>query len=292
MAMKRHTMAEQAGSARTIGRGQVIGALLGAVLACGTVHAADASGAPRWEAGIAAGVGHVPDYPGADRSRTRGIVLPMFIYRGPVLRIDEAGVRGRVLDTTQWEVDLSATGGFNAKNNGARDGMPPIDYLFGLGPQWVYKGLQAQGRGPTLHLKLRAMMSTDFKRLDSRGYSIDPELRWRLPGVAGTPMALTLSLEPSWASRALHRTFYQVDPAEATAQRPVYRARAGYLGTMAGATLSHRLARDLSWFVTARGMSLHGSANDASPLLRERAQLSVGAGLVWTPWRSDTAAAD
>ena len=112
------------------------------------------------------------------------------------------------------------------------------------------------------------------------------------PGVAGTPMALTLSLEPTWASRALHRTFYQVDPADATAARPAYRARAGYLGTEAAATLSHRTAPDLSWFVTARAMSLHGAANAASPLLRERANLSVGAGVVWTPWRSAASAVD
>ncbi|WP_088279279.1 MipA/OmpV family protein [Ideonella sp. A 288] len=288
--MKRCTVVGQVGRARRMTR--MIGGLLGAVLSCGIAQAADGSGAPRWEAGIAAGVGHVPDYPGADRSRTRGIVLPMFIYRGPVLRIDQGGIRGRVLDSPNWEFDFSATGGFNAKDNAARDGMPPIDYLFGLGPQWVYKGLQSQGSGPTLHLKLRAMMSTDMKRIDSRGFSIDPEVRWRLPGVAGTPATLSVSVQPTWASRALHRTFYQVDPSEATAQRPAYRARAGYLGTEVGATLSHRMSRDLSWFVAARGMSLHGAANTDSPLLRERSQLSVGAGVVWTPWRSGASAAD
>lgn len=246
---------------------------------------------PRWEAGFAAGGGYVPDYPGADHARTRGIVMPFVVYRGPVLRVDEGGVRSRLLDTTDWEFALTATAAFNAKNNAARDGMPALDWLGGVGPQLIYKGWSHDG-GPTLHLKLRALLSTDFKRVDARGYSFDPEARWRLARIAGTPAALTLSVQPTWASRRLHQYFYEVDPSQATATRPAYAARAGYLGTEFGATLSHRPAREWSWFVTARWMSLHGAANADSPLLRDRSNVSIGAGIVWTPWRSRDAGAD
>lgn len=246
---------------------------------------------PRWEAGFAAGGGHVPDYPGSDRSRTRGIVVPYMIYRGPVLRIDESGVRSRLLDTTSWEFALSATAAFNAKHNEAREGMPRIDWMVGIGPQWIYKGFAAEG-GPALHLKLRALLSTDFKRVDGRGISLDPEARWRFVRVLGTPAALSLSVQPSWASRRLHQYFYEVTPDQATPARPAYVARAGYLGTEFGATLSHRPARDWSWFVTTRLMSLHGAANEASPLLRDRSNVSIGAGIVWTPWRSRESGSD
>lgn len=249
-------------------------------------------GLPRWEAGFAGGVAHVPDYPGSDHSRTRGIVVPYAVYRGPILRVDEGGVRGRFLTTPDWEFALSAHAAFNAKNDAARDGMPRLDYLLGIGPQFIYKGLQTNGRGPTLHLKARAMISTDWKRADERGFTFDPEVRWRLPRVAGTPAALTLSAQPTWASRRLQQYFYEVAPAYATAMRPAYAARAGYLGTELAATLTHRPARQFSWFVTARAMSLHGAANEASPLLRDRSNVAVGAGIVWTPWRSEDAAAD
>lgn len=247
---------------------------------------------PLWEAGLAAGAGYVPDYPGADRSRTRGAVLPVFVYRGRVLRIDGGSIRGRLLETENWEFDLSATAAFNATGNDRREGMPALDYLFGIGPQWIYKGLQSHAGRPTLHLKLRALMSTDLKDIDARGFSFDPELRWRLRGVAGTPASLTVSLQPTWASQKLHSYFYQVNPSEATATRPAYHARGGYLGTEAALTLSHRPARDLSWFVTARLMSLQGSANVASPLLRDRSNFSFGAGFIWTPWRSQAGAVD
>jgi outer membrane protein len=253
----------------------------------------DETGLPRWEAGIAAGAGRVSDYPGADQSHVRGIAVPIVIYRGPVLRVDQSGIRGRILSTPDWSFDLTATAAFNAKNNEARQGMAGLDYLFGIGPQWIYKGLQTASRGgPTVHLKFRALMSTDLKRIDQRGFSFDPELRWRLTPRVLAPAALTLSLQPTWASRSLHRYFYEVAPGEATASRPAYSARAGYLGTEAGATLGGRAARNVSWFVTARVMSLHGSANEASPLLKDRRNASVGAGIVWTPWRSAELAPD
>jgi len=249
-------------------------------------------GLPLWEAGMAGGVGWVPDYPGADRSRARAIVLPMLVYRGPILRVDEEGVRGRLFESEDWRFDLSATAAFDARDNPLREGMAPLAYLFGVGPQWIWKGWQRAGRGPTLHLKLRAMMSTDFRRIDSHGLSFDPELRWRLPGLAGPASDLTLSLQPSWSGRALQAYFYEVAPGEATATRPAYAARAGYLGSEASATWTQRPARHLSWFLTLRFMSLHGAANAASPLLVERGQWAAGAGFVWTPWQGRGRAVD
>lgn len=260
--------------------------------AAAEASAADAPALPLWEAGLAAGAGRVPDYPGADQSQWRGIVLPYFIYRGPVLRIDERGIRGRFLDTAQWELDLTASAAFNARSNDRREGMPELDYLFGIGPQWIYKGWAPRGDGPTLHLKLRAVGSTDFERVDSRGASASAELRWRFIGIGSPASALTLSVEPTWASRPLQRYFYEVTPAQATAVRPAYRARAGYLGTEFGASWRQRIDRELSWFVAGNVTSLHSAANAASPLLASRSNVSIGAGLVWTPWRSSAAATD
>jgi len=247
---------------------------------------AEAAGRPKWEAGLAGGAGRVADYPGSDQTHTRAIVAPLLIYRGPVLRVDQGGIRGRLIDRADWEFDVAATAAFNARNNDARQGMPGLDYLFGAGPQLVYRGWQRQDRGPSVHLKLRALMSTDFHRIDPRGTAFDPEVRWRLRPLAGSPTVLTLSVQPTWATRALHRYFYQVDPAYATPSRPAYEARGGYLGTDFGVGLSRRHGDSLSWFVSAHAMSLQGAANAASPLLRDKSSVSVGAGVVWTPWHS------
>jgi len=248
--------------------------------------ALDEPGRPRWEAGLVAGGGRLSDYPGSAQTHTRGIAVPLFIYRGPVLRVDQSGIRGRFVSSSNWDFDLSATAAFNAKNNDARQGMPALDYLFGVGPQWVYKGLQTPSGGPSLHLKFRALMSTNLRHVDQRGFSFDPELRWRLTPFGGSSTALTLSLQPTWATRSLHRYFYQVDASYATPTRPAYDAGGGYLGTSVGVGLTGRRSDSLSWFIGAHAMSLHGAANAGSPLLRDKSNFNIGAGIVWTPWHS------
>jgi outer membrane scaffolding protein for murein synthesis (MipA/OmpV family) len=109
---------------------------------------------------------------------------------------------------------------------------------------------------------------------------------------AASPTLLNLTLQPSWGSRALQQYFYQVDASQATPTRPAYDARAGYLGTEASLTLTGRQSGSLSWFASVRAMSLHGAANTASPLLRDRSNFSIGAGVMWTPWQSAARAAD
>jgi len=170
--------------------------------------------------------------------------------------------------------------------------VEPLDYLFGLGPQLIYKGLRAQWGSPTLHLKTRALMSTDFRDLRGRGVALDPEVRWhfRPSTIAGS--ALSFGVQPSWATRPLMRYFYEVEPSQATPTRPAYQARAGYLGTELNLLLTRRESTSLTWFVTLRGMALQGAANATSPLLRDKSTLSIGAGIVWTPWRSATLATD
>jgi len=251
-----------------------------------------AAGRPKWEAGLVIGGGHVADYPGADQNHTRGLVAPVFIYRGPVLRVDAGGIHGRFLNTPDWEFDLTGNAAFNARANDARADMPGLDYLFGVGPQLIYKGLRHRLGGPTLHLKARSVFSTDFHRINGRGATFDPELRWRLRPFAGSPVLLTLSVESSWATESLQRYFYEVPPADATPQRPAYAARAGYLGTQLALGLSHQHTDSLEWFVTARALSLHGAANADSPLMRTSTNFSIGAGIVWTPWRSQAPASD
>ena len=169
--------------------------------------------------------------------------------------------------------------------------MPALDYLVGIGPQWIYHGWQRDGHGPTLHLKLRSMLSADLDplRLRSQGWTFAPELRWRVPAGGGQ---LTLALQPGWASRRLAARFYDVDAGQATAQRPAWAARAGYLGTDASLTLTRREGPGWSWFATVQLNSLHGAANRGSPLLRERTQFTLGTGVLWTPWRSSANVSD
>ena len=239
-----------------------------------------------------AGAGRVPDYPGSDHSRLRGVLLPILIYRGPVLRIDEEGVRSHLMDTRLWAFELSATAAFNAQGSPDRRGMPDLDYLVGVGPQWIYKGLQAQGQGPTLHLKWRAHLSSDGREFHGQGLAFQPELRWARPWPAQTGLTLTASLQANWATRTMGRLLYGVDASQALPERPAYAARAGWHGADATLALQRRVAPGLAWFAKVQLSALHGAANQDSPLLKRRLQGAAGIGLIWTPWRSAAAAYD
>ncbi|WP_260502014.1 MipA/OmpV family protein [Aquabacterium sp. J223] len=229
----------------------------------------------------------LPDYPGADRSRVRGLVLPVLLYRGPVWRVDGEGVRSRLVAQPDWTLDLSASGAFRSRDNPAREGMPPLDWLVGLGPQLVWHGWREAPGRPTLHLKARALLSTDGRDWHGRGHVLEPEVRWHWTApLPGGPGRLSFGVQPTWASEALHRYFYEVAPSQATGRRPAWDARAGYFGTEVKLTLGRRESQALSWFVTARALSLHGAANEGSPLAKEGLNWTVGLGLVWTPWRS------
>lgn len=269
----------------------VAAAVLTALAAQATLAAADETPAS-WQAGVVLGVARMPDYPGAARSQTRGLLLPMLIYRGPVLRVDEQGVRGQLRDTGLWSFELSATAALDARGSPDRSGMPDLGYQLGVGPQWIYKGLLGRGDGPTLHLKARGHLSSDGHTVHGQGLSLQPELRWVRPWGGDPSLRLTASLQSTWATRPQGRQFYGVDDSQARIDRPAFQARAGYHGTDATLSLTHRLAPGLSWFATVQLNDLHGAANRDSPLLRRTTQLTTGAGLVWTPWRSSGAGPD
>lgn len=267
-------------------------------LAAGIAHAQAISAAPAsdatpagrelpvWEAGIALAIGSVPDYPASDQSRVRALALPLFVYRGPVLRIEDGGVRGRFVDSRSFELDLSAAGSFNARNNEARTGMPSLDYLFQIGPQAIWRWDLNPRERLSAHLRLRAVFSTDFSSVDGRGVVFEPQLRWSLRQVAGSHFNLGLSASSTFASERLHEYFYGVAPQYARPDRPAFDAGGGYLGSEFGLNLNRRLSDTMQLFAGARIAAHAGAANRESPLFKDSTTVSYGLSLVWTPWRS------
>lgn len=248
------------------------------------------AGRPLWEAGLAV-VGVLgPDYPAAGSRHGRAAVAPIVVYRGKHLRVDDEGVRGRLVQAGEFELDVSGAAAFNARSSPAREGMPALDYTFELGPQALYRVNLGHGQQASAHLKARGVFSTDWRKVHSRGYVVEPELRWRLRGWPGPSTQLMLSLQSTWADETLQDYFYQVDPAYQTAARPAYDARPGYFGTALRAAWSQRLNPST---VLSLGVSLNahaGAANRDSPLFQRRSTATVFAALVWTPWRGGSAA--
>jgi len=193
---------------------------------------------PLWEVGLAGATFEVPNYPASSERNFIAIALPYFVYRGDFFRIgDGGGIRAVFIEKSDFEIDLSFAGAFSAdtEDNTARTGMPELDFLFEIGPQLIYKikdfsydnGGQSRIKA---RFQARAVFSTDFDRIDNRGYVFEPTITYQQRGVLFKETGLNLSLAFTYASEELQDYFYQVDNKFVSPSRQHYDAQGGYLG--------------------------------------------------------------
>ncbi len=250
---------------------------------------------PLWEAGMFAATFNGPDYPAANTRQTNFIAAPYFIYRGEIFRIgDGSALRAVAVDTERWEVDLSLDAAFNSDSDGdsARQGMPDLDYVFEIGPQIKYRlkdyNFDQGGKGKlTLKLQARAAFSTDFSGLTHRGYVFHPEISYQHTNFHFPNDRLTLEIAPIWSTEKLQDYFYEVANDYATAQRPTYDAKGGYLGTEVGVSYGLDYDQNIRLFFGVNLRFLHGAKNQQSPLFYESNTYSLGVGLLWRFYQSE-----
>lgn len=251
-----------------------------ASLCAPAAHAADerSTERPLWELGLGAGVLRLPHYRGADQSHTWLLPVPYIVYRGEIFKADRDGARAMLVDADRFKVDLSASASAptRSRDNQAREGMPDLKPTIEVGPNlnWTL------GRGRDWKLDLRLPVRA----------AITVGSEPRLAGWISTPN-LNLDLRqgswnigllggPVFGDRRLHRYFYEVAPAYASAQRPAYTARGGYGGSTLLAAVSQRQGlRWLGGFVKFDQLS--GATFADSPLVRQRSQWSVGVAVSW-----------
>ncbi len=252
--------------------------------------AATAKEKPLFELGLAGGGGYLPDYPAAGQNHFNGIVLPFPVYRGKVFRADSRGLRGRVLHSRDFELDVSLGGSLDADSddNDARIGMPDLDYLAEFGPriQWTL-ARAARWAKVDLELPLRAVFSTDFSSVEHQGFLIEPQLAYQHENMFASGTKLKLGLSVIFADEKLQDFFYQVDAPFATAARPAYDGQGGYLGSRLRLLLLRPLGKRLKLFAAADINSHGGAANEDSPLFRENLTWGASLGLIWSFYHSD-----
>jgi len=251
------------------------------------VDAADTTGAgpkPLWEAGIGGFAGAVADYPGSNQYRVRGLPLPFFIYRGDFFSSDVHGPRlQKSSGIVEWEL---SGGGSLASNSegGARAGMPNLDYLLEVGPKAkITVAKPTDTSRLSVDVALREAISTNFSsRLRSQGALFAPDLAYEEEAIFGSHWSGRASVGAQFATAALQRYYYEVEPQYARADRPAYDARAGYLGATLALTAIRPVTRSFTVFVGLDVDNYDGAANVDSPLLRTRNDLGVALGFAWS----------
>jgi len=246
---------------------------------------------PLWEIGLVGGGGWLPDYPASDQNHINGIALPYAIYRGEFFRVgDGDGPRGLFVDVPWLELNVGMDAAFpvDSNNNNAREGMDDLDYLLEAGPKLIVKLLPSNPLNELdLSLAFRSVFSTDFSNLRYQGVTLTPGITYRRNEVFGTDLEAIAGLNGIFGFDDYNDYFYEVRERDVQENRPRFRANQGYVGS--------EITLGLSWGATDRiqifgGTQIgvwSGSANEESPLFRDKTTLAIGGGMRWTFFASD-----
>lgn len=251
------------------------------------------AGLPLYEIDAVALAAYTPDYPGSDQMHAHFLPLPWLAYRGKILRTDEPGsVAGRVINSSRFSLDVSAMGSFpvSSNDNRARDGMPDLDWMGEIGPKarltlynWTNQATNHTAR-INLELPVRAVFSTDLSEVHYRGIITNPSIAYDNNRLLGG--RVKLGIGPMFATEELPRYFYQVDPAYARADRPSYQASGGYMGVRTGLRMAVPVGDRVTILGSGNLDMLNGAANDDSPLMKEKTNVSIMLGVSVSLYRS------
>jgi outer membrane scaffolding protein for murein synthesis (MipA/OmpV family) len=249
---------------------------------------------PLWEMGIGGGGFAGPAYPGADDQTAQALFVPFIIYRGDVFSIgEEGGARAVAFINEKVELDISlgASLSADASEDADREGMPDLDFLFEIGPQIIYHAARHDFDYWVGHfdikLRTRAVIGTDFSSFDEHGYIVEPAFVYELKSKRDSRLEVRFDIEILSGSKRLNEYFYSVDPEYETPTRMKYPADAGYIGTELGIGLSLPVTPNFRIFAGLDVELYDQSANQDSPLFKDKTAFSGGIGLVYSFFKSD-----
>jgi outer membrane scaffolding protein for murein synthesis (MipA/OmpV family) len=249
---------------------------------------------PLWELGFGGGVIRIPDYRGSDEAGVYPYPFVMPVYRGRVLQADEEGIKGVLGESSRFRFDLSFYGNVPVSNdNDARKGMDDLAPTLELGPMLRYKPWQTPAHQQSIifDVPVRAAIAVGGG-VEYVGFGVTPRLSYRRalrpfgPYGGDRDWKWSISGEVLWGSGGLHRYYYQVDPADATATRPAYDAEAGYGGTRFRSSIYRRDPNKLISFYAVYD-DVSGAVFDDSPLVRQQGGLTIGFVVTWFLAQSD-----
>ncbi len=242
---------------------------------------------PLWEAGVA-GFGLTgPAYPGADDDVGRALVLPWFIYRGPVWRAAGGTLGARVSKNALAEFDIGFGGALRASSDDVkvRDGMPDLGFLLEFGPR-VKLNLARPSQDSVVRLELPLRGVFEFNSgVHYRGLAFEPKLTYDKRDI-GRGWGFSGSLGLIYGDQTFNQYLYGVPSQYATSSRSSYTAKAGLITPRTQLSLSHTLNEDVRMFAFSRTDFAGKGVNSSSPLHLQDRGTSVGVGLIWTLGRS------
>ncbi|GHA14545.1 hypothetical protein GCM10008090_25430 [Arenicella chitinivorans] len=233
---------------------------------------------PLWELGLGLGGLHQPYYIGTKQQRNLIFPVPVPIYRGDVLKSDEAGVRALLLnnDRAKLEMSLDFNLAVDSDDVDLRAGMPDIDSRLQIGPSLELKLAESDFDQWQLNLPIRANFGIGEQGIDESGFTFAPNItyfrnfEWR-----EQPWRAGVALGPQFGTRDYQNVYYGVASEFATDDRPEYAASSGYSGSRLLMTLRSK-NQDRLWVWFLRYENISGASFEDSPLVETTDGLSLG----------------
>ena len=247
----------------------------------------DGSNRPLWEAGVAGFALESSAYPGAADRVQKGLVLPYFVYRGPILRAGGGTFGARMAKTDDFEVDIGFAGSLSALSDDitVRTGMPDLGFLLEFGPRVKYT-LARPSANSLVRLEVPLRGVFEFQDgVHLQGLAFEPRITYDHRNLfVGTGISSSLGL--IYGDKKFNQYLYGVPAVYATAQRDAYEAKAGLIAPRFQLTLNHAINKDVRVFGLTRFDAAHMGVNSSSPLHVKNSGVTVGFGMVWTLGRS------
>jgi len=169
-----------------------------------------------------------PDYLGSDQYNTLLFPYPYVEYKSDTLEINNKGLKQELFTIGDFSLKASLSGSLPAKSSGIREGMPKLDPSGEIGPAIFYSVYNRNNTVIDLEFPLRAVLSTDFKSIEYRGYIYEAKFRASYETENG--YIFKMSTGGVWGDTRYHHYIYGVDKEMETTSRPNYEANAGYTG--------------------------------------------------------------
>ncbi len=248
------------------------------LLLCSGTAIAESS-LPRLELGASLVALRTADYRGSRSESSYLLPAPYLKYRGDRLRFDE-GAQGVIVERPDLLLTLSGNLSLPVDDETPeRDGMDDLEAIIEIGPSLNYRFYRIANSAWWLDLPLRFAYTINSD-LEHIGSVFQPRLSWRQPATVLGEWKLRFNIGPLYADQANHDYFYSVESADATPQRPVYRADGGYSGLRSEFTWSKRFGR--YWFGGfVRYDSLENAEIEDSPLVAETDAWVAGVSVAW-----------
>jgi outer membrane scaffolding protein for murein synthesis (MipA/OmpV family) len=129
-------------------------------------------------------------------------------------------------------------------------------------------------------------VSARANHVEDRGIVIGTGLLFEHKNFLVPGLSYFSRLSAQWASQEFNAYYYDVPDEFAGPGRPAYDSRAGYHGTW----LTGGMSYEFGDFIVSGGLSaisVHGSANRASPLMRDELNWSFFLGFAWFLYHSE-----